>query len=904
MNVTLSLVYVVYEAIKPAGTNGAGRSGRVAGLEGKTLGNCHILRRIGGGGMGEVYLAEQPDLGRQVAVKVILGAGSLGATERAQASQQFLQEARAVAALDHPHILPLFAYGQEDDIHYLVMPYIPDGSLANLVQEPAGPTGAHISLPMAPPMVVEIITQAAAALQFAHDRGVIHRDVKPQNMLIRLLSQAHSAVSQTMPSQPPVAAPVAPAPGTPSSSFHVQLADFGLARYLADLAGTTGATGTPLYSSPEQCRGYPVPATDQYALACVAYYLLSGKPLFEGTVAELHYQHLAVMPRSILQVNPMLPPATDTVLQRALAKDPEQRYPRVYDFAHALQNALASASLASQPMQQPRPWPAPSLPLNPQQGYAPPSVPLYAPNAAPPAPAGAPMYSPALPQQPGYPAPQPFPGAPIAPMPQAMPPQQGMLGPTYPAGQPGVPQNVPPAPGAPVPPYAPVPGVAAPPSVPLAPASPAGLTVETLPAYASGISPASPVISAVPVSPASPYSSAPPPAVVPTGGWRAQADGPAAPLPPRSRRGGRQISRRTFAIGAAAVVGVAAVGTGIVILGKGGSSTAPKAKATVAPPSATAKLKWRYPTGAKVLATAAIANDTVYFGSLDTYVYALNAVTGALVWRTKTGGPITAGPVIATDTVYIGSSDGYLYAFDAATGTVRWRFNGQSPIGTTPAVASGTVYLGWNREMIALSAANGAVRWRYTDKQGNITSPAVGNGRVYYGGNGRVIALSAGAGQQLWQYPHGNGAVFSNALVDGDTLYVGDHAGYVNALGALDGTLRWQGKTGARVLDQPTAAGGAVYAGSEDGSIYAFDAATGKKLWSYATAKPSYSSPAVANGIVYGASTDSYVYALDAATGTLHWRVSCGSGITASPVLSRSALYIGSSDANLYALTV
>jgi serine/threonine protein kinase len=304
----------------------------MAELDGTRVGNYQIRQRIGSGGMGDVYLAEQASLGRLVVIKVMRADTSLqsDAKEQDRHIRQFMQEARAIASLDHPHILPLYDYGEEGHIRYLVMAYVPDGSLADMLSP--GPS-QRLHLPLPPPFVAEMIMQTGEALQFAHDRGIIHRDVKPGNLLIQLLSPVETGQ---------------PEPTLPR--MHVFLADFGLARFLREVAEGTSSVGTPLYTAPEQYQGHPVPATDQYSLACVAYLLLCGQPVFGGTVAELYHQHLSVQPRSATLVNALLPPAVDTPLRRALAKVPEQRFPRIIDFALALNATVVPASLTSRPL--------------------------------------------------------------------------------------------------------------------------------------------------------------------------------------------------------------------------------------------------------------------------------------------------------------------------------------------------------------------------------------------------------------------------------------------------------------------------------------------------------------------------------------------------------------------------
>ncbi|MBA3827262.1 MAG: serine/threonine protein kinase, partial [Ktedonobacterales bacterium] len=317
-------------------------------LTGQRLGSCVIIRHLRSGGMGDIYLANQPDLGRQVAVKVIRP--DLGATFVDNSTATFLQEARAVAALEHPHILPIYDFGEVGGRPYLVMQYVPTGSLADLL---AARTTPGFTLPMVPVLAATIISQAAAALQYAHDREVMHLDVKPHNMLMRLLGA---------PSDPK---------GAPQP--HLLLADFGLARSVSLTSPGTPASGTPLYAAPEQFAEAAVPASDQYALAGVAFQLLTGSPLFSGSIAELLHQHQAVPPPPATALNPQLPDAVNAVFVRALAKNPNQRYSRVEDFAQQLGIALRTAATApsAAAMAVPPPTP-PRLPTHmPDQTVAP-----------------------------------------------------------------------------------------------------------------------------------------------------------------------------------------------------------------------------------------------------------------------------------------------------------------------------------------------------------------------------------------------------------------------------------------------------------------------------------------------------------------------------------------------------
>lgn len=287
-------------------------------LEGEQFGRYRLLRLLGSGGMGEVYLAEDAGIARQVAIKVIRGDVLLraGSEEASSAIRLFQREMRMVARLNHPHILPLYDYGEATvsgaALPYMVMPYGQDGSLATWLKQ-RGDTQ-----PLSLTDVDAILQQAADALQNAHDQQVIHRDVKPQNFIIRL--------NRDHPDRP-----------------DLSLADFGLARLSGPVStASVGIAGSPQYMAPEQWRGNPVPATDQYMLAVMIYELLVGNPPFRGTIEQLIYQHLQEQPQPPGEINARIPTRLDAVILRALAKQPEARFPSVSAFARAFHDALQS----------------------------------------------------------------------------------------------------------------------------------------------------------------------------------------------------------------------------------------------------------------------------------------------------------------------------------------------------------------------------------------------------------------------------------------------------------------------------------------------------------------------------------------------------------------------------------
>jgi serine/threonine protein kinase/WD40 repeat protein len=286
--------------------------------------------------MGSVYLATDPTVGQQVAVKLIRTEldGYADSAAAQVALERFRQEARAVAGLDHIHILPLNRYGEEQTAQgpraYMIMQYRPEGSLWDWLRRRADfasgqlqPTQAERSsgLPLNWPLGLEEATdylqQAASALQYAHDRSIVHRDIKPANFLLRFDQHEKRAF--------------------------LLLGDFGLAKVFTGSSSTQTILGTPTYMAPEQFEGAARPESDQYALAVMIYYLLAGRPPFEGDPMQLMRQHMVAPVPSITQINPRVPPVVNGVLVRALSKKPEQRFASIATFAETFANVARQA---------------------------------------------------------------------------------------------------------------------------------------------------------------------------------------------------------------------------------------------------------------------------------------------------------------------------------------------------------------------------------------------------------------------------------------------------------------------------------------------------------------------------------------------------------------------------------
>jgi eukaryotic-like serine/threonine-protein kinase len=698
----------------------------MADYTGKQLGNYRLFRSLGRGASSEVYLGEHIHLGTFAAIKVLSG------LIEGCRSDDFRGEAQIIAHLRHPHIVRVLDFGVESNLPFLVMDYVPNGTMRQRY-----PQGTILPLSA----VVSYANQIAQALQYAHDHKITHRDVKPENMLLDVNDQ-------------------------------VLLSDFGISAIehttspLTTLkVVSTGQAGTPIYMAPEQIQGNPYFASDQYALAVVVYEWMCGARPFSGDLLAVLYQHVHVQPPSLRETLSTISPGIEQVILKALAKDPQQRYATILDFAKALEEAVQM-----------------DVDLTFLRRLTPASV--------------SPRLNAAAPIQPTVF--QPESDSAIRARPRPAPAKSIRLAQQR---------------------HGPAPhwimlllGLAC---ILIAGSFALATVLSRNLAHATVKAPVNTYNAAVANgimdgfdaqhTRVNPYEKIISPATVPRLqlAWEAPTGGKigSAATVANNEVYISSCSGQMFALRATtrAIVWSSHIGScdfgnaptfvnGVVYMG------APD-KYLYAYNASTGKILWRAPTRGRIGSSPTLANGVIYMGSDDGNLYAIDASTGRQLWQYPTGNVISSSPAVANGIVYVGSDDGNLYAIDAAHGTLRWAGTTGGGIDSSPAVYKGVVYVGSkDGKLYAFDSANGRLLWTATTGGGISSSPTIADGVLFIGSDDDSLYAYAAAGcgsascQPIWSYPTG-GSVVSSPVVANGYVYVGsnDHNLYAFDTGEASG---------------------------------------------------------------------------------------------------------------------
>lgn len=760
-------------------------------------GRYRIVHKIGEGGMGAVYKATQESTGKAVAIKVI----SENLSGNPDTIKRFQREVKLQSKLEHPNIVTVIDFSTtENGQCYFVMGFVDGKSLRRMILDD-GKFSMEVFNELAPQML--------DGLEYAHNQGVIHRDLKADNMTI--VSLKHQRI--------------------------VKILDFGLAKAIqADGKGTMDTEltqqgrvlGTPAYMSPEQAKGESGKigtCSDIYSMGVIFYHMLSGKlPFQSDTPWGVMHKHISETPPPLRKVNDSVPELVEEIIMRCLAKEPEDRYKSALavKLAFAGKQADESGGFAQ------------------FEGTIAEATVMEAPAPEKKGSKAGMVIVLALLVLAGAGLVWKFYGKQVDDKPPlvATAPEEVELAPAPPAQETkpepdkraevnnGIEKKIPAQIESPKKPE--------PPEVARKP-EPENKVAKAKP-------PKPPKVASIPMEPA----------------------GPGAMF-----RGGAM--RRGFYEGNGvdklsglkwrfetddSVLSSPVVAGGVVYFGSDDGRL-------FAVELESGQVKWRFTAQDNILCSPAIAGDAVFFGSDDNYLYSVYAKTGKLKWKYKTEGKIFSSPAIAGSTVFFGSGDGSLYALDARTGKRKWKFKTGGEIESSPAVEGSVVYFGsFDEYFYAVDAVTGKLKWKFKTEEAIASSSAIAGSRLYFGSDdGHLYSLELGAGRLVWKYKTGDWVRSSPALAYG-SVFFGGKDGFLYALEAESGKEKWRFEADDSLLSSPSVAGQSVYIGGEDGKLYAVDAITGSKKWDYDSGGPVFSSPAVTGSTIIFGSQNSALLAL------------------------------------------
>jgi len=784
-------------------------------------GHYTIIKELGVGGMGVVYLCRDEQLMRDVAIKMLLPELMADKSN----VDVFIQEARLAAQLEHPNIVTVFDIKVEERFrkqhHFVCMEYLPGGNLANRVM--GGPLAVEHCL--------NWMKQLANGLTFAHKRGVIHQDIKADNIFI-------------------------------TTEGDLKIGDFGLARLLVGRVHYKAANkgmGTPAYMSPELCHGDPQDhRSDIYSLGVLFFEMATGQLPFRARgMIEMATKHSSAPIPSTKRINPLIPEILDKVIRRMMAKTPQERYSSMSEVLTILDDLIfelrvARLGLSSRPMLR-------SGPVNLD-----PNLQKYLGQQAA---ADAPAQVEAVSSDKGTAKANAVqtttaenisfhPDTSIRIKSEDLIRQlesgetEAIINQTRNISAP--PDQAAAQTSRPVIPPRPIPAdqAASQMSKPVAP--------RPIPADQEGSQMSRPV---PPPDQARPQLS---PSIV-----------PGVQLPAMEKP--------------AAAAGTAASGTDASAKAPGtaaGTAASGTAPASTAAGAASTKINAREPS----LTSTARENQT----SAVSTVRGVEAKLSPL-WSLKTGGPIGWGstPVLDRDerTMYCSSFDGKVYAVDASTGREIWRRNCGSPIVGAPLLhQTNLVVVSSAGNVFSLATHDGSVIWRKSCGT-ELYAPAImGKDLLFLSAvKGTILSMEIQSGSLHWQKDV-VGSIVSAPVRHGDLILVGTTHGDLHAFSGHDGKAVWKFAATGGIVASPIASVDSLYVGTQASLFYAIEAASGGLIWEYQANKPIISRGTIAFSSIVFASQDKWLYCCERYDGSLKWKAALRGRTFASPILHKDSI--------------
>ena len=315
------------------------------------------------------------------------------------------------------------------------------------------------------------------------------------------------------------------------------------------------------------------------------------------------------------------------------------------------------------------------------------------------------------------------------------------------------------------------------------------------------------------------------------------------------------------------------------------------------------KVIWTFQTEEEVRSTPLVSNGTVFVGSYDTNLYALDQKTGAQKWKFATDGGVVVQPAHYQNTIIFGSEDYFVYAVDLL-GSEMWRYRAHHFVRSSPRIFDDRLYVGSDDGILHMldPRKNGRLLQKFQTYRELQTTPVFGEDLVYFGSNdGTFYAANALTLEKKWSH-RAQASILSSAKVENNVVYFGSMDFAVYALDAKTGWLQWREPTEGFIVSSPLIVGDRLFVGSHDTHLWCLDRRTGRSHWKYPAGQPVNTSPAFGNGLIFFGCDDGAIYAIQAQTGKLRWRYKTGGKVVGSPVVHEGVVYVGSCDGKVYAL--